>query len=60
MTRLKARRSKLDFKEAARELGIDGINRMRKQDLIDAIERVDPQDFKPWQDLIDVGTPRKS
>jgi hypothetical protein len=55
MSRLKVRRSKLDLKEVARELGIEGINKMRKQDLIDAIERVDPQFFKPWLDLIDAG-----
>jgi len=50
--RLKAKRMKIDLQAAARDLGIEGISRMRKRELIDAIERVEPQFFQSWLDLV--------
>ena len=31
---------------------IKGISRMRKHELIEAIEHADPQFFQPWLDLV--------
>jgi hypothetical protein len=43
---------RIDLEAAARDLGIEGISRMRKRELIDAIERVEPQVFQSWLDLV--------
>ena len=51
-SRLQARRMELDLEAAARALGIEGISRMRKHELIEAIERADPQVFAPWLELV--------
>jgi hypothetical protein len=50
--RLEARRMEVDLQSAARDLGIVGISRMRKRELIEAIERADPQFFALWLDLV--------
>jgi hypothetical protein len=50
--RLEAKRMKIDLEAATRNLGIEGISRMRKRELIDAIERVEPQFFQSWLDLV--------
>jgi hypothetical protein len=50
--RLEAKRMKIDLEAAARDLRIEGVSRMRKRELIDAIERVDPQFFQTWLDLV--------
>ena len=51
-SRLEAKRMRIDLKAAARNLGIKGASRMRKHELIEAIERADPQFFEPWLDLV--------
>jgi hypothetical protein len=50
--RLAAKRMKVDLEAAARELGIKGYSRMRKRELIEAIERADPEFFAPWLELV--------
>jgi hypothetical protein len=50
--RRKAQEMPLDLKVAARDLGIEGANRMLKRELIEAIERVEPRFFDPWLHLI--------
>jgi hypothetical protein len=50
--RLEAKRMRIDLEAAARDLGIEGISRMRKRELIDTIERVEPQFFQSWLDLV--------
>jgi ribosomal protein L37AE/L43A len=50
--RLEAKRMKVDLEAAARDLGIKGFSRMRKRELIEAIERADPQFFAAWRDLV--------
>jgi hypothetical protein len=54
--RLKARRmqpSKSELQAVARELGIKGHSRMRRADLVRAIERVDPKYFDAWKQVIE-------
>jgi hypothetical protein len=51
-SRLEARQLVFDLEEAARELGIVGASRMRKRELIEAIERADPTYFEPWLKLV--------
>jgi hypothetical protein len=58
--RLEARRMEVDLKAAARDLGIRGISRMRKRELIEAIERADPEFFAPWLDLVYGGQRRSA
>ena len=50
--RLEAKRMKIDLEAAARDLGIERVNCMRKRELIDAIERVEPQFFQSWLGLV--------
>ena len=48
---LKARQmqsSRAELQAAARELGIKGYSRMRREDLARAVERVDPTYFEAW------------
>jgi len=51
-SRLEAKRMRIDLEAAARDLGIKGISRMRKRELIDAIEWVEPQFFQSWLNLV--------
>jgi hypothetical protein len=41
--------SKVELQAIARELGIKGCSRMKKGDLVKAVERVDPKRFKAWE-----------
>lgn len=53
--RLKARRmqpSKSELQAVARELGIKGYSGMRREDLVRAIERADPEYFDAWKKVI--------
>jgi hypothetical protein len=51
-SRLQARRIEMDLEASARALGIKGISRMRRHELIEAIERADPRFFAPWLELV--------
>jgi hypothetical protein len=51
-SRLAARRMRFDLQAAARDLGIEGAGRMRKVDLLRAIEAADPRFFELWFDLV--------
>ena len=51
-SRLEAKRMRIDLEAAGRDLGIKGVSRMRKGELIEAIERVEPRFFQSWLDLV--------
>ncbi len=51
-SRLKARAIRFDLEAAARDLGIAETRRMRKEELIEAIERAEPGYFEAWLALV--------